>query len=285
MNLQPSTGIKIRSEMTFAMRRFFHERGYLEVETPVRLPAPALETHIDAEPSGDWFLRTSPEFHMKRMLAAGHDKIFQIGPCFRRGERGDLHHPEYTMLEWYRAGADYESIMEETRELLFAACGISGDWLIMNVSDAFLQHAGWDPAREFDAVRFDMDLVDKVEPSLPKDRPVVLKDYPIEAGAFARPKPGAPHLAERWELYLRGVEIANAYSELIDADEQLARLESIARERRRMGKPVYPTDKQFIQAIKSGLPPCGGIALGIDRLAMVMAGATTLDQVMAFREE
>ncbi len=270
--------------MTFAMRRFFHERGYLEVETPVRLPAPALETHIDAEPSGDWFLRTSPEFHMKRMLAAGHDKIFQIGPCFRRGERGDLHHPEYTMLEWYRAGADYESIMEETRELLFAACGISGDWLIMNVSDAFLQHAGWDPAREFDAARFDMDLVDKVEPSLPKDRPVVLKDYPIEAGAFARPKPGAPHLAERWELYLRGVEIANAYSELIDADEQLARLESIARERRRMGKPVYPTDKQFIQAIKSGLPPCGGIALGIDRLAMVMAGATTLDQVMAFRE-
>lgn len=270
--------------MTFAMRRFFHERGYLEVETPVRLPAPALETHIDAEPSGDWFLRTSPEFHMKRMLAAGHDRIFQIGPCFRRGERGDLHHPEYTMLEWYRAGADYESIMEETRELLFAACGISGDWLIMNVSDAFLQHAGWDPAREFDAVRFDMDLVDKVEPSLPKDRPVVLKDYPIEAGAFAWPKPGAPHLAERWELYLTGVEIANAYSELIDADEQLVRLESIARERRRLGKPVYPTDKQFIQAIKSGLPPCGGIALGIDRLAMVMAGATTLDQVMAFRE-
>lgn len=289
LNIQRSKGLKIRSETLFAIRRFFHGRGYLEVETPVRLPAPALETHIDAEPSGDWFLRTSPEFHMKRMLAEGHDKIFQIGPCFRRGERGDIHHPEYTMLEWYRTGTDYLGILQETKELL-AGVGVSAnEWQIMTVSEAFQRHAGWDPSDpsdrsgSFDHARFDLDLVDKVEPSLPKDRPVVLIDYPIAAGAFARSKPGAPHLAERWELYLNGIEIANAYSELIDADEQIARLANIAQERKRLGKPVYPADEAFIAALKSGLPPCGGIALGIDRLIMVLTGATTLDQVITFR--
>jgi elongation factor P--(R)-beta-lysine ligase len=290
LNIQRSEGLRVRSEVSFAIRNFFHGRGYLEVETPVRLPAPALETHIDAEPSGDWFLRTSPEFHMKQMLADGYDKIFQIGPCFRRGERGDIHHPEYTMLEWYRTRTDYLGILEETKELL-AGLGVSADrWHIISVSEAFQAHAGWNPCDpsvapgSFDHERFDLDLVDKVEPALPRDCPVVLKDYPIAAGAFARRKPGAHHLAERWELYLNGIEIANAYSELVDADEQIARLASIAEERKRLGKTVYPTDEAFIAALKSGLPACGGIALGIDRLVMVLAGATSLDEVMAFRD-
>ena len=269
--------------MLFAIRRFFHERGYLEVETPVRIPAPALETHIDAEPSGNYFLRTSPEFHMKRLLADGHEKIFQIGPCFRRGERGDRHHPEYTMLEWYRTGTDYLGILNETRELLGTVGIPAENWLIMPVSEAFQKYAGWDPAAAFDHEQFDLDLVEKVEPALPRERPVVLIDYPIEAGAFARAKSGAPHVAERWELYLDGLEIANAYSELVDAEQQIARLDKIAETRRALGKPVYPPDTEFITALRRGIPPCGGIALGVDRLVMAITGATTLDDVMAFR--
>ncbi len=276
--------MKIRSEILFALRKYFHDRDYLEVETPVRLPAPALETHIDAEPSGAFFLRTSPEFHMKRMLADGHEKIFQIGPCFRKGERGDRHHPEYTMLEWYRTGTDYLGVLAETKELLATVGVCAHDWLILPVCEAFRKYAGWDPSVAFDHDRFDLDLVDQVEPALPRDHPVVLIDYPIEAGAFARPKSGAPHLAERWELYLRGLEIANAYSELIDPAEQCARLEKIAATRRQLDKPVYPSDEAFLAAVRRGLPPCGGIALGIDRLVMALTGATSLDDVMAFRE-
>lgn len=250
----------------------------------MRIPAPALETYIDAEPSGDYFLRTSPEFHMKRLLAEGHERIFQIGPCFRRGERGERHHPEFTMLEWYRVGADYRMILDETLALLEAVGPVPGEVLVLTVSDAFQQGAGWDPAAgAFDAARFEVDLVDKVEPALPNDRPVVLIDYPIEVGAFARPKPGAPHLAERWELYLGGLEIANAYSELRDPAEQMARLAAIANERVRLGKPLYPADEPFIAALRRGIPPCGGIALGVDRLMMALTGATTLDEVVAFR--
>jgi len=279
--------LTLRSRTLLTLRHFFHARGYFEIETPVRIPAPALETHIDAEPSGEFFLRTSPEFHMKRLLADGYDKIFQIGPCFRRGERGDRHHPEYTMLEWYRTGADYLGILEETRQLLSCAGIPEENWQVVTVSEVFKKHAGWDPvdpSGSLDHDRFDLDLVEKVEPALPHDRPVVLIDYPVAAGAFARRKPGAPHLAERWELYLNGIEIANAYSELVDAGEQIARLEKIAATRRLLGKPVYPADEKFIAALRRGFPPCGGIALGVDRLIMVLAGAKTLDEVIAFRE-
>jgi elongation factor P--(R)-beta-lysine ligase len=263
------------------------------VETPVRLPAPALETHIDAEPSGDFFLRTSPELHMKRLLAAGYERIFQLGPCFRKGERGDRHHPEYTMLEWYRTGADYLDILSDTKALLqklstdTGYCGnidFQADWTIIPVAEAFLKWAGWDPTRRFDAERFDFDLVEKVEPALPRNQPVILIDYPVEAGAFARRKAGFAHLAERWELYLGGLEIANTYSELIDSDEQLSRFAASADDRIKRGKPVYPMDEAFVSAIKNGLPPCAGIALGLDRLLMVFTGASSLDNVIAFRE-
>lgn len=294
-------GLALRSRLLRALREFFHARGYVETETPARVRAPALEAHIHAEPAGDVWLRTSPELHMKRLLAAGADRLFQLGPCFRRGERGARHHPEFTMLEWYRAGADYRDLLGETRELLTAAAAavlgatrvprpggraleLAAPWRELAVSDAFARWAGWDPAAEWDADRFDRDLVERVEPALPREVPVALLDYPAPAAALARLKPGDPRRAERWELYLDGVEIANAYSELTDAAAQRARFEQCARERAARGAEVYPLDEDFLAALDSGLPPCAGIALGVDRLAMILAGADTLDPVLAFRE-
>lgn len=287
--------LEIRSATLAAIREFFRDRDFLEAETPVRVPAPALELHIDAEPSGDSYLRTSPELYLKRLLCDGAERVYEMGPCFRRGERGRLHSPEYTMLEWYRTGADYLGVLEDTRELVTHVCGvvhggttlhwdgsctdIGGEWETRTVSDTFMEHAGWDPVRAYDADRFDLDLVNKVEPALPRDRPLVLMDYPEEAGALARIRPGEPRVAERWELYVAGMEIANAYSELTDAGEQLRRFRECADMRRRAGKDVYPVDRDFIAALERGMPECAGVALGVDRLVMLLAGATRIDDV------
>ena len=294
--------LDIRSRALHATRSFFHARGFLEVETPVRLRAPALEAHIDAEPSGDGWLRTSPELHMKRLLAAGYEQIFQLGPCFRRGERGDRHHPEFTMLEWYRAHADYTDILADTKALLTHLLEALGDrtpparlsyqghciellprWERVTVREAFLKWAGWDPVAAWDEDRFNLDLVEKVEPALPRDVPVVLTDYPAPAAALARRKPDDPAVAERWELYIGGLELANAYSELTDPVEQRARFAEAAAARRARGKEVYPLDEAFLSALEK-MPPSGGIALGFDRLIMLLADAPTLDAVVAFRE-
>lgn len=291
--------LETRAALLRALRDFFHTRGFLEVDTPVRLRAPALEEHIDAEPAGDHFLRTSPELHMKRLLAAGYGAIFQMGPCFRRGERGDRHHPEFTLLEWYRAPGDYRVILEDTLALLRHAgqaldrrtpvwngipIDLAAPARIVPVSAAFREFAGWDPATAWDAGRFDLDLVEKVEPALPRDGPVVLMDYPAPAAALARLKPDDPLRAERWELYLGGVEIANAFSELTDARLQRERFEACARDRAARGRTVYPLDEAFLAALAAGMPDCGGIALGVDRLAMLFAGASSLDDVIAFRD-
>lgn len=293
--------IEIRSRVLHAIRTFFHERGFIEAETPVRLPRPALELHIDAIPSVDWYLRTSPELHMKRLLAAGCPRIFQMGPCFRAGERGRLHNPEYTMLEWYRAQADYLDVLVDAKALVahVAESVLGGTslvygggpielmpvWDCIDVADAFVLNAGWNPVKAFNADRFDLDLVEKVEPALPRDRPVILKDYPVPAAALARCRAGDPPVAERWELYIGGMELANAYSELTDAAEQRRRFEECAHERRRMGKPVYPVDEAFLAALEAGMPPCGGVALGVDRLAMLLSGAHAIEQVRPFCDE
>jgi len=293
--------LALRHRVLQAIRQFFTSRDYLEVETPVLLPTPALELHIDAVAAGNGYLRTSPEFHMKRLLAAGYERLFQVGPCFRGGERGDRHHPEYTMLEWYRVGADYRSLLEETRDLLLHVGGqavgstrvrylgtsldLSAPWWIRTVSEVFREWAGWDPRDRFAADRFDLDLVEIVEPQLPRDRAAVLIDYPIEAGAFARSSPVDARVAERWELYLGGLEIANTYSELTDPAGYRARLETIANERRRLGKDLYAVDRRFLEALQPSLPACAGSALGVDRLVMVLAGAESLDDVLPFREE
>ena len=274
--------LRARARALARIRAFFDERGYTEVETPVRLPAPALELHIDAPSSGEAFLRTSPELHMKRLLADGLERIYQIGPCFRAGERGLRHHPEFTMLEWYEAGGDCDSVLAETRALL-ERLGIDLPWESWTVSEAFRAHAGWDPTEHYDADRFDLDLIDNVEPAIPRDRAVVLRDYPAGAAALARRKPGAEHLAERWELYLGGMEIANAYTELTDPVEQRRRFEECVEARRALGKPVYPIDEQFLQAL-ARVPETGGIALGVDRLVMVLLGLGAIDEVRAFLE-
>ena len=156
-------------------------------------------------------------------------------------------------------------------------------WERLTVSEAFQRWAGWDPVTQWDAERFDLDLVDKVEPRLPRECPVVLTDYPAPAAALARRKPSDPRVAERWELYVGGLELANAYSELTDPAEQRARFEACARDRRALGREVYPLDEAFLSALET-MPPAGGIALGVDRLAMLFADAATLDGVMAFRE-
>jgi lysyl-tRNA synthetase class 2 len=286
--------LELRSRILSSIRNWFSREGFIEVETPVRLPTPALELHIDAEPSGESFLRTSPELHMKRLLAAGYDRIFQMGPCFRKGERGSLHNPEYTMLEWYRANADYTDIMADTESLIAhisssAYCSLpsapcSLPFPRLTIEDLYLKYAGWNPVEAYDAERFEHDLVTKVEPALPRDTPVFVMDYPAQAAALSRRKPGREAVAERFELYINGVEIANAFSELTDPVEQRQRFEAWASERKARGAAVYPLDEEFLSALGHGMPPSGGIAVGIDRLVMVLAGARSLDEVMAFRE-
>ena len=288
----------MRGNLLRAVRRFFHEAGYLEVETPVRIPAPALEPHVDAERSGNRFLRTSPELHMKRLLAADFKRVFQIGPCFRRGERGRRHNPEFSLLEWYRAGADYMGMLDETRSLVLSVLrdtlgceelfyggrriNLSLDWDCLTVEMAFLAAAGWNPVAAFDEERFNLDLVGKVEPSFAPDRPTVLKDYPAALAALARYRTGAPETAERWELYIGGLEIANAFSELTDSAEQRARFEKCRRVRRKRGAEEYPIDEDFLSALEAGLPDCGGVALGIDRLVMLAAGVDSIEKVRLF---
>jgi elongation factor P--(R)-beta-lysine ligase len=289
-----------RARILRAIRQFFAAREFLEVETPVRLRAPAPEIHIDAEPSGDRFLRTSPELHMKRLLAAGYSRIFQMGPCFRRGERGRLHHPEYCMLEWYRTHSGSGDILVDTKALVaFVAREVLGTtdlryqgrtiqllplWERITVADAFKQYAGWDPTAAFDPDRFDLDLVDKVEPNLPQDVPVILADYPVEAAALAKRKDTQPPVADRWELYIGGMEIANAYSELTDPQEQRARFGAWTRRRQELGKDGYPVDEEFLGALDGGMPAAGGIALGVDRLVMLLTDSASLDDVILFRD-
>jgi len=235
---------------------------------------------------------------MKRLLAAGYERIFQMGPCFRRGERGRLHNPEFTMLEWYRLNADYNDILADAKMLIsFVAGKVLGGtsltyrgqrielmpvWECLSVEEAFLLHAGWDPVRKFDADRFDLDLVGKVEPGLPLQCPVVLMDYPAEAAALARRKPGRPEVAERWELYIGGMEIVNAFSELTDPVEQRRRFEECAGERKKAGREVYRVDEEFLKALEKGMPEAGGAALGVDRLVMLFAGSDDIDGVRPF---
>jgi lysyl-tRNA synthetase class 2 len=296
----PLDALRTRQSMLRAMRSFFEARDYLEVDTPVRIPTPALEEHIDAEPAGDCFLRTSPEFHMKRLLVGGSGPLYQIGPCFRRGERGRLHHPEYTMLEWYRPGTDYRGLLDETRDLVLhiadnllgctvlryrgADIDLEASWSVHTVAEAFRRHAAWDPVEQFDADRFDGDLVERIEPKLASDRPSVLMDFPAARAALACLSPSDPRVAERWELYIGGLELANAYSELTDAEEQRYRFEQWSRSRRNAGRAIYPPDEEFLAALDTGLPPCAGCALGVDRLVMLFCDAASLAEILPFRD-
>lgn len=290
---------EIRARLMASLRRFFDVRGFREVFTPVWLEANAPEENIEAlgATAGGW-MRTSPELAMKRLLAAGLGAIYQIGPCFREGEYGRWHRPEFTLLEWYRAPAGSIDILADTKALLatlavelrgrtdFAWQGrpislAQERWERIPVSQAFIQFAGWDPAVQFDADRFDLDLVTLVEPALPRDRPVVLCDYPAPLAALARRKPEDPLRADRWEMYLGGVEIANAYGELTDPEEQRRRFVQANETRRQHHHAPYPLDEAFLAEVGQ-MPPAGGIALGVDRLLMILDDADSLDGVMPF---
>ncbi len=268
-----------RARVLRQIRAFFDARGFTEVETPVRIPAPAPEPHIDCPPSGDWFLRASPELQMKKLLAAGMERIYQIGPCFRAGEKGRRHSPEFTMLEWYRAHADYTQIAIDAEELVADVLRPRGSAALprMTVREAYLRWAGWDPVEAWDQDRFDFDMATKIEPNLPKG-PLLLMDYPAPAASLARLKADDPRVAERWELYVDGLELANAFTELTDPVEQRRRFESARAERRALGEADYPLDEEFLDAL-ARMPPSGGVALGVDRLVMLACGVRDISDV------
>lgn len=290
--------LKKRALICQGIRKFFIDQNYLEVDTPIRLRTPALEDYIEAEPSGNCWLRTSPELHMKRLLAAGADKIFQLGPCFRQGEYGRQHLSEFTMLEWYRTHTDYRGILADTQalfrylarlvlgeeQLLFRGNNINlaKDWEELSVAEAFQLYASCSLEQAMSEQRYEEVLCFEVEPHLGITTPTVLIDYPTEMAALARKKYNHPELAERWELYISGLEIANAYSELIDAKEQRERFIACAKLREKENRPVYPMDESFLSAMASGLPPCGGIAIGVDRLIMVLCNLEDIQNVVAF---
>lgn len=277
-----------------AIRDYFDGDGFVEVDTPVRIPAPANEPHIIPPASGEWFLRASPELQLKRLLAMGFTKLYQIGPCFRQGESGDRHSPEFTMLEWYRANATYLDVLKDMRKYVVAASiavngstiverdGITLDlalpWEIITVQEAMIKYAGWDPLEEFDQDRFDFDMGIKVEPNLPKDKVVVLLDYPAQAAALAQLSSKDSRVAERWEAYAFGIELCNAFGELIDPVEQRARFIAARDEKIACGETPMPLDEDFLSSLGS-MPPSGGAALGIDRLVMVLTGAPTINKV------
>ena len=292
--------LKRRALILEFIREFFKEQDFLEVETPIRTPAIAPELFIIPFHSEDWFLATSPELHMKRLLAAGYEKLFQFSHCFRKGERGRWHNPEFIMLEWYRQGADYMKIIEDTEKLVVRIArklgmkkrityrgqeiDISLPWPRITVREAYIKSAGWDPVAERNPEKFDMDFVEKVLPSLAKDRPTVLIDYPAAQASLAKLKADNPSVAERAEVFIGGLELANAYSELADAREQEKRFgEPIEQIRRERGQEM-PLPEKFLEAMER-LPECGGIALGIDRLVMLFCDADSIDEVMAFTQD
>ena len=299
MNPALAASLPRRAAMVRALRAALDEGGFVEVETPVRIPAPANEPHIRPPASGRAFLRASPELQMKRLLAAGLGRLYQIGPCFREGERGDRHAPEFTMLEWYRAPGGWEDVLRDGERLVLAAAAalhgagaarvpfrggsldLAAPWERVPVREAYRRWAGWDPVEDWDAERFDLDMALKVEPALPRDRAVVLFGYPAQAASLARLSPDDPRVAERWELYLGGMEIANAFGELADPAEQRRRFEAARDEKIACGEPPMPLDEDFLADL-ARMPPAGGAALGVDRLAMVLLDAPDIDSVRAF---
>lgn len=305
--------LRLRARLLRQTRAFFDARGLLEVETPQLSTAAATDLHLEslaawrpgAEALG--WLHTSPEFPMKRLLAAGAGDLWQLARVFRGAESGRRHNPEFTLLEWYRVGWDAPALMDEAEAFLQALAGedrFPDAALRLSYRDAFLQHAGFDPfvadagsimaalgARGVAApdnlgddrdAGLDLALAALVEPALDPDRPTFIYDFPASHAALARIRPGAPPVAERFELFLGGMELANGFHELTDAGEQAARFEADLVARRARGLVEPPMDRRLLAAMAHGLPDCAGIALGFDRLVMILAGAAHINDVLAF---
>ncbi len=295
-----SGNLALRAEIVSAVRAYFAGEDFLEVETPVRIPAPLPEAHIDPVPADGGYLQTSPEACMKRLLAAGYPKIFQICRCFRKAERGSRHLPEFTLLEWYAAGEDYRHLMARSEKLIGHVArrlhrsgkitygpheiDLRPPWPRLTVEEAFARHAGISLAGALEQERFDEVLALEVEPKLGLVRPVFLCDYPAACAALARRKPERPEVAERFELYIAGLELCNGFSELTDAAEQRRRFENEIDRRRQEGLPSLSMPEPFLAALKN-VPSAAGNALGIDRLVMLFADAETIDEVAAFVPE
>ena len=291
----------IRARIIQTTRNFFIDKDYLEIETPIRIPAPAPEAHIDGVESGNWFLQTSPEICMKQMLAAGFPRIFQICKCFRQAERGRLHLPEMTLLEWYRTDSNYLDMMDECEALINTIARVNGPkenilvyqgkkiklappWPRISVSEAFEKLGSIPLHVALESGQFDEVMVEKIEPNLTQTRPVFLYDYPSSRAACARLKPQDLRYAERFELYIGGLEICNAFSELDDPVEQRERFECEKENRRKSGKPIYPMPEKFLTAL-GNMPAAAGNALGIDRLVMLFSDSKQIDDVVAFTPE
>ncbi len=325
----------VRGRVIKAIRAFFDARGFEEVETPLLVAAPGMEPYLDVFEtrlttargvSHRAFLTTSPEYAMKKLLVAGLPRIYQICKSFRNGEevsRG--HNPEFTILEWYRANADYRAIMADCEALFVAiwhdlnragsrddepALDVAGHrvplaspWERLTVREAFARYA----AVDLDALLTGADMLaclarkgyatepqttweqgyhqiflNEIESSLGQSRPTILFDYPASLAALARRKPDDPRYAERFEVYIAGIELGNAFSELTDADEQLARLRAERAERAALGKTLYEIDADFIAALRAGMPPSAGIAVGVDRLVMLFAGVGSIQETLWF---
>lgn len=292
--------LEMRSCVLHAVRAFFLSRDYLEVETPNRIPAPLPESHIDALPAGEWWLHPSPELCMKRMLAAGYERIFQISKCYRSRERGPLHLPEFSLLEWYRVGYDYFRLMQECEELFLhvsEALGLgyslhygNGDidltkpWERLSVKEAFERYATISLSRALREDRFEDVLTLEIEPCLGIPKPTLLYDYPLAFGSLARRSKDHPAFAERFEIYVGGLELANGFSELTDAEQQRRRFEKENEVRSKRGRSPWPMPEKFLEAL-SRMPEAAGIALGVDRMVMLFAGASSIDEVVSFTPE
>lgn len=298
-------GLRFRAAFFQSFRSFFVRQQFLEVDTPIRQPLLLPELNIEPLASEGWLLQASPELCMKRLLAAGCGRIFQLCNCFRKGEHGRLHLEEFTMLEWYRTNAGYEDLMADCEALLgslladlggMVPCAVSNGSLRVSGGRVISLHPPWDRLSVHEAfVRyspvaieqamagdtFDQILVEYVEPHLGVERPLFLYDYPVELGSLARRKDGFPHLVERFELYINGIELANGFSELTDSHEQRQRfareLELMDEERRQRS----PMPERFLQEL-AGLDQAAGIALGVDRLLMLLMGKESVGEVVSF---
>ncbi len=319
--------LELRARLTAETRDFFRSCDFLEVETPALQVSPGLEPHLmafatdllsaDRQSSRRLYLHTSPEFAMKKLLAAGLPRIFQLAHVFRNAERASTHHPEFTMLEWYRTGG-YAGILDDTAALLRrlatvaekaevnwggVGCDLTVEPERLTVQDAFARYAdgidllatagdmvaliaeaGRIGVRVGEGDRWD-DLVlrilaERIEPRLGAGRPTFLMDYPVEMAALARVKPGDPRVAERVELYISGVEIANGFGELVDAEEQRRRFAADMDLKERLYGERYPVDEDFLAALAHGMPESAGMALGFDRLVMLLAGAERIEDVL-----
>jgi lysyl-tRNA synthetase class 2 len=321
--------LRARGEIVHALRDLFAELAFVEIETPALQVSPGNEIHLQAfgtelahaDRRDRRYLRSSPEFACKKLIAAGERRIVEFARVFRNGERSALHHPEFTMLEWYRANEPYETIMDDCIAVIAHAASTAGSRQFVwrerpadpfasperiTVAHAFAQHAGIDllatlteddgPDREQLAACasgagvaiaqddtwgdiFSRVMAEKIEPHLGVGRATILDEYPAEMSALARPKAGDPRVAERFEIFLCGVELANGFGELTDADEQRRRLLAQMDAKDRIYHERYPIDGDFIDALRI-MPPASGVALGLDRLIMLVAGATHIEQVM-----